>query len=184
MENRKKIYKIVICGLMAAIIFVVTAYIRIPIGESKTNFANGISILAGLLFGPVTGGISAGLGSAISDVIYGYSPLDILITFVMKFAMAAAAGLVCRVKVPKKSYPRAVIATVCGAVLYIALYLLKTFLFQLAYGSAVPAAFAYLLTKLPGSLLNAAVAVVFAPILCEALRAPLSRIKMFGQIKK
>ncbi len=177
-------YRIVVCALMAAIIFVVTAYIRVPIGETKTNFANGISMLAGLLFGGVLGGVSAGVGSVISDVIYGYGPFEMVITFVMKFLMAFTAGSLYKLKRPKSSVARAVVASVAGALLYVALYMLKTYLFQLfVYGNTSQGALVVMGAKLPGSLLNAAAAVIAAPVLNEALRLPLSKTGVLNKIK-
>ena len=183
-KTEKNTYRIVVCGVMAAIIFVVTAYIRVPLGETKTNFANGISMLAGLLFGGVLGGVSAGIGSAVSDVLYGYGPFEILITFIMKFLMAFAAGGIYSLKKPGKSVVRGVLASVAGALLYVALYMAKTFLFQLfVYGNTYEGAFIVMGTKILGSLLNAAVAIVAAPLLNEALRLPLEKTGLLKKLK-
>ena len=184
-SNERKIYRIVVCGIMAALVYVLTAYIRFPIGESKSNFANGISLLAGLLFGGPLGGVAAGLGSALSDVLHGYSLLDIAVTFVSKFLMAFVAGVIYNnFRLPRKSVPRAIIASVTGALLYVALYMLKTLLFQLfLYGNTFQGALVVMGGKLPGSLINAVVAVIFAPILNEALRLPLKKIGLFDKLK-
>ncbi|MBQ7625141.1 MAG: ECF transporter S component [Clostridia bacterium] len=178
-------YRIVVGALMAAIIFVVTAYIRVPIGQTKTNFANGISILAGLLFGGALGGVSAGVGSVISDILYGYGPFEMLITFVMKFLMAYTAGVIYnKAKSPKNTVARSIIASVAGALLYVALYMLKTYLFQLfVYGNTAQGALVVMWAKLPGSLLNAAAAIIVAPLLNAALKTPLEKTGILNKIK-
>ena len=95
-KNDNQLTRIVFGAVMAAIICVITLF-RIPLGQSKVHFANAMCLLAGLLLGPVTGGLSAGLGSALYDVLFGgYGPLDAVITFVSKFAMAWVAAVLFR----------------------------------------------------------------------------------------
>lgn len=91
-SGKSQITRIVFGAVMAAIICVITLF-RIPLGQSKVHFANAMCLLAGLLLGPVTGGLSAGLGSALYDVLFGgYDFLNAAITFVSKFAMAWVTG--------------------------------------------------------------------------------------------
>ena len=67
-------------AMMAAMVYVVTLF-RFPLLGSKVHFANAVCLLAGLLLGPVTGGLSAGLGSALYDVLFGgYDFLNAAIT--------------------------------------------------------------------------------------------------------
>ncbi len=57
---------LVVVGLMAAIIFVTTSFIKIqiptPTGPTMLKVANIICLLAGMLFGGVRGGLAAGIG--------------------------------------------------------------------------------------------------------------------------
>ena len=62
--------KLVLAGVMAAMVFAVT-FFRFPLLGSKVHFANAFCLLAGMLLGPVIGGFSAGLGSAIYDLTAG-----------------------------------------------------------------------------------------------------------------
>ena len=176
--------RIVFTGVMAAIICVITTF-RIPLGQSKVHFANSMCLLAGLLLGPVWGGAAAGLGSAIYDVVLGgYGFFDALITFVSKFAMAWVTGILYQKWVLKKEEKRSwkenllplAAACVLGALTYVALYMLKTWLFKM-YVEPVPADTipTVMVAKLVPSLINAAFAVVTAPIfyhaVCPALKA-------------
>ena len=77
--ERKKLYRIVFVGVLAAMVYVVTLF-RFPLLGSKVHFANAVCLLAGMLLGPVFGGVAAGLGSAIYDAFAGYDVLNVLIT--------------------------------------------------------------------------------------------------------
>jgi uncharacterized membrane protein len=188
-NNSNVITKIVFAGVMAAIICVITTF-RIPLGQSKVHFANSMCLLSGLLLGPVWGGTAAGLGSAIYDVLLGgYSFFDALITFVSKFAMAWVTGILYRTWVLKKGEKNwkeellpLVAACVIGALTYVALYMLKTWLFKL-YVEPVPVETipGVMVAKLVPSLINAAFAVVTAPIFYHAVRPAL---KAGGILKK
>ena len=63
MESKKKafsLYDIVMIGLMAAVVFVVTMFLSIriptPTGTTMIKLANAFVLLCGLLLGPVRGG--------------------------------------------------------------------------------------------------------------------------------
>ena len=79
MESKKKafsLYDIVMIGLMAAVVFVVTMFLSIriptPTGTTMIKLANAFVLLCGLLLGPVRGGLAAGIGSMMADLIGGY----------------------------------------------------------------------------------------------------------------
>ena len=174
-EETFSVKTIALVGVMAAIVYAVTLY-RFPLMGSKVHLANGMCLLAGLLLGPVPGGLAAGLGSAIYDAtLGGYDFINVMITFVSKFAMGFVCGLLLRV--PKKgSYTvlRVILSSVIGALTYVALYMLKTFVYQrFVYGYPMDAVWVTMGSKLIPSLINAAVAVVTAPILYHALLIPL-----------
>ena len=188
-NSNRVITKIVFTGVMAAIICVITTF-RIPLGQSKVHFANSMCLLSGLLLGPVWGGTAAGLGSAIYDVLLGgYSFFDALITFVSKFAMAWVTGILYKTWVLKKEEKSwkenllpLIVSCVLGALTYVALYMLKTWLFKM-YVEPVPADTipGIMVAKLIPSLINAAFAVVTAPIFYHAVRPAL---KAGGILKK
>ena len=185
------ITKIVFTGVMAAIICVITTF-RIPLGQSKVHFANSMCLLSGLLLGPVWGGTAAGLGSAIYDIaLGGYSFFDALITFVSKFAMAWVTGILYKTWVLKKEEKSwkenllpLVAACVLGALTYVALYMLKTWLFKM-YVEPVPVDTipGIMVAKLVPSLINAAFAVVTAPIFYHAVRPALKAGGILKQLE-
>ena len=191
-NSNATIIRIVFTGVMAAIICVVTMF-RIPLGQSKVHFAKSMCLLSGLLLGPVWGGTAAGLGSAIYDVaLGGYSFFDALITFVSKFAMAWVTGILYKnwvLKKEEKSWEKNLLpliaACVLGALTYVALYMLKTWLFKM-YVEPVPADTipAVMVGKLIPSLINAAFAVVTAPIFYHAVRPALKSAGIQKQLEE
>ena len=87
------------------------------------------------------------------------------------------AGLVIRLGKKDWGYVRAVLASAAGAVTYAVLYLAKTYFYGgLLLGGLTPdAAWASVILKLPATIFNGAVAVIFAPILAIALRKALGK---------
>ena len=191
MKTNKKLNSIVFGAVMAAIICVITLF-RIPLGQSKVHFANAMCLLAGLLLGPVTGGLSAGLGSALYDVLFGgYDFLNAAITFVSKFAMAWVTAVLFRSMVRKHENPGLketalplVISCIAGALTYVALYMLKTWIFKM-YVEPVPADTipTVMVAKLIPSLINAAFAIVVAPIFYHAVLPALKSIGVWREIE-
>ena len=163
--------KLVFIAMLAAVVCVVTLY-RFPLLGSKVHFANAICLLSGLLMGPFAGGLAAGLGSALYDALLGgYGVVECLVTFVSKFAMAWVCGMIAfSGKREAKVHSWNVVASVIGALTYVGLYMLKTFVFQkFVYGFPAETVWATMLSKLPGSLINAIVAMIAAPIVYTAL---------------
>ena len=190
--DQKRLTLIVFAAVMAAIICVITIF-RIPLGQSKVHFANSMCLLSGLLLGPVWGGAAAGLGSALYDVMLGgYDFINALITFVSKFAMAWVTGILYQKWVLKKEEQKSwkenllplVISCVLGALTYVALYMLKTWLFKM-YVEPVPADTipGIMIAKLVPSLINAAFAVVTAPVFYHAVRPALKAGGILKQLE-
>ena len=171
-EKKKiSVYKLVFVAVMAAVVCVVTLF-RFPLLGSKVHFANAMCLLAGLLFGPVSGGIAAGLGSALYDALFGgYEIVEVLITFVSKFAMAWVCAMIVRGR--EDRHWVVVLSCVAGALSYVALYMLKTFIKGLIY--TPDAVWVNMGSKLPASLINAVFAMLVAPVLYAAILPPLKK---------
>ena len=77
---------------------------------------------------------------------------------------------------------KTLLAAVCGALTYVALYMLKTYIYnRFVYGYPLDAVGATMVGKLIPSLINAAVAVVAAPIFFHAV---LPALKASGLTKQ
>lgn len=73
MDNKTK--KIVINGLMIALVCLATMTIQIPIPGTQgyVNVGDSVIFISSILFGPFTGMIAGGIGSALADILSGYS---------------------------------------------------------------------------------------------------------------
>ena len=88
--------KLVISAIFASLICVTTVALPIPLpGSGYANLGDTFIALAAFFVGPVWGFFAAGLGSALSDIILGYS-VYAPATFIIKGAMAVVYILVFR----------------------------------------------------------------------------------------
>ena len=182
MDTRISTRKIVFSALMAALVCVASAIrVVIPVdigGNTAFHLGNIFCALSGILLGPWLGGAAAGLGSLIYDVVFYPAYIsECWITFLTKGAYALASGLVICVGARDWSYGKAILATLAGALTYALLYLAKTYFYGgLLIGGLTPdAALLSVIGKLPATIFNAAVALIFAPILAVAIRKGLKK---------
>ena len=172
--------KIVLAALMAALT-VVGSGIRVTIpvdigGNTAFHLGNIMCALSGLLLGPGLGGLAAGLGSAIYDMTNPLYISEAWLTFLMKGVYGLTAGLIAWTGKHSWGYIKAILASFAGALTYGVMYLAKTyFTAMIVQGVAAEAAAIAAAAKLPATIFNAAVAVIFAPILGVAIRKALER---------
>lgn len=185
-KNKFTVQKIAYIAVLAAIVCVVT-FFRFPLLGSKVHLANAMCLLSGLLLGGVPGGLAAGIGSALYDALYGgYDIIQVAITFVSKFLMAwVCATIAFSGGSQAKNHGKNIAASIIGALTYVVLYMLKTFVYQkFVYGYPMDAVWITMGSKLPGSLINALAAMIVAPILCSALSAALQRAHLLDKMRK
>ena len=185
MDTKKRITtrKVVFTALMAALTCAAsTARVVIPVdigGTTAFHLGNIFCALSGILLGPWLGGTAAGLGSLIYDIVFYPAYIsECWITFLTKGAYALVSGLVICIGAGKDwGYGRSILATAAGAATYAVLYLAKTFFYSglLVKGLTPDAALLGVIGKLPATAFNAAVAVVFAPILAVAIKKALKQ---------
>lgn len=184
-ENKKKITtkQIVLVGLLAAMTCVGSGLrIKVPevVGTSAFHLGNILCALSGVLLGPWLGGLAAGLGSAVYDMLDPMYIQECWLTFLMKGAYGVLVGLVIRGGKGEWGYGKEVLATITGAVGYAILYLAKTFFYSgmLMYGLTTDAAWATVIAKIPATVFNAVVAIVATPLLAVTLRKALTKSKL------
>ena len=95
MNNKTKL--IVLNGLMIALVCIATMVIQIPIPmtEGYVNIGDSIIFVASILFGPIPGMIAGGLGSALADILTGYSHWA-LFTLLIKGFEGYVVGIIVR----------------------------------------------------------------------------------------
>ena len=184
MEHKKKLTtrKIVYTALMAALTCAGSAMrIVIPIaigGNSAFHLGNIFCALSGILLGPWLGGAAAGFGSLIYDVLFYPDYIsECWITFLTKGAYGLVAGAIAFAGRKEAGYFKSILATLAGALTYAVLYLAKSYFYSglLVSGLTADAAWLSVLAKLPATTFNAVVAIVFAPILAQAVTAALKK---------
>ena len=185
MEKTQKIStkKIVLAALMAALTVVGSGLrIKLPVsvmGTTAFHLGNIFCALSGILLGPGLGGLAAGLGSMIYDMMDPVYIEECLVTFAMKGAYGFVVGLIAWAGKNRDGYIKMTLATLAGAVTYAVLYMAKNFLKGIWVKGLVPMASAIaLLEKVPATIFNAAVAVIFAPMLAGAIRTALKRNRL------
>lgn len=92
MNVQNKTMKIVLAGLFAALTCIATMIIRIPTFKGYVHIGDCMVIASGIILGPVGGGLAAGIGSMLADLLGGYYVFSAA-TFVIKFLAAMAAGV-------------------------------------------------------------------------------------------
>ena len=169
----------VLTGVMAAVVFA-TNYIRImiptPIDNTAIHVANVACLLSAFLLGPVYGGLSAGIGSAIYDLTNPLYLASAPFTLVFKFIMAFVCGKIAYSRGKNaKSTKWNIIAGVCGALSYVVLYLSKNFLesvffkkveWQTAVIDLIPKA----ITSITNGIIAVAIAVPLALAIFKAMK--------------
>jgi len=183
MEKKQTIStkKIVLTALMAALTIVGSAIrITMPIdiaGTTSFHLGNIMCALSGILLGPWLGGAAAGLGSFLYDMTNPLYVSEAWMTFLMKGAYGLFPGLVMLLWKGHWGAIKAGIAAASGALAYAAMYLAKTYWWSGIFkqGLTAEAALLTVISKIPATTFNAAVAIIFAPILAVAIKKALEK---------
>ena len=181
MKQTRSTHRLAYTAMMAALVYAATL-ISFPLLGSKVRLANSVSLLGSLLLGPVFGGLASGLGSFLYDVQTGYDIAQCLITFVSKFLMAWVCGTIAFAGGRRAEDHRwNTVSCVAGAWTYVALYMLKTYVYQrFVYGYPMDAVWAAAASKFPASAINAVAAMIIAPVLYAAV---LPALRSAGQLE-
>ncbi len=177
-QSHQKLLKLCAAAVMTAIVFVGN-YLRITMpvpvgGVTSFTLANILCALAGILLGPWYGFLAAGLGSAFYDLTNPNYVAEAPITLLTKGMYGLIAGLVLYYlfKNAKEKYGAQVVAAACAAVSYMLVYSIKVYYYNgmLISGFTEPVqCWAGVLSRLPATITNGVIAIIFAPILGVAL---------------
>lgn len=186
-SNKSTLYRVVFSGVFAALVFV-SNYISVPIpvaiGDvSRIHFGNIFCLFSGFMLGPVGGGLAAGIGSALYDLTNPAYIASAPFTFVFKFLLAAVCGWIAHARgANSENHGQNVLAAVSGSVVYMILYLGKSFIQGLLLGSEMGAVLTSVATKLVTSSINAAIAVVVSVPLCAVIRLALKKVRLLEKM--
>ena len=160
--NNNKTLKLVISALLAAMVCVATMVIKIPIPATGgyINIGDCMVIVSGIILGPLFGGLAAGIGSALADILSGYLTYAAA-TFIIKALMAAVVGFIVK-EIGKKSLLRFILAGISAEAIMIVGY----FVFEAAlmgYGLGA-------LSAVPGNAIQGAAGIIISVILIPILK--------------
>lgn len=166
-----KILKIVLSGLFAAVIFVLTAFVPVPLGHGYANAGDAFVVLSGMMLGPWAGLAAAGVGSAMADLYLGYS-VYAPATFVIKGLMAVCACLLSRSLKTGKSLMIKIgfVYAVCESVMVLGYFLFETVFFGIGIA----------LADVIGNLLQA----VFGLVVGTALTSVVMKTRVINEYMK
>lgn len=176
-HSHQLLLKLTATAMMTAIVFVgnfLRVTMPVPLGGvTSFTLANILCALSGILLGPWHGFLAAGLGSFFYDLT-GIWAKEAPITLCTKGMYGLVAGLVLYYlfKNRKEKYGPQLAAATCAAIGYMVVYSIKTYF----YNGMIENHFtepiqcwALIVSKIPATITNGVIAMIFAPILGVAL---------------
>ena len=172
MMEKDKTRTLVLAALMAALTYITTTVVKIPTPTmGYVHIGDSFVLLSGIILGPVTGGLSAGIGSMLSDLLGGY-PLWAPGTFTVKLLTAMVAG-----QVYKRLHlsAKALISGIAGEVVMIIGYFLYNIVMLTIFNVGSEAVTLYAaafqsLTEIPFNVAQAVVGIAIASVLLPVLK--------------
>ncbi len=192
-KRNQALVRLCLAAVMTALVFWGN-YLRIVLplavgGQTAFKLANILGVLSGILLGPWWGFASTGLGAALYDLLSG-NPLyasQAPLTFFVQGVYGLVAGLVMhkvfvgRLGRQRDEYVPQVLSALCAAMAFLVVYMTKNFFYNgmIVEGYSTAAqCWVLVLSKVPATIFNGAVAVIFAPILGTAIQKALRTAKL------
>ncbi len=171
---KNNLLKLIVSALFAAIVFVATFVVQIPAVFGYVNLGDFSVLLCGAVLGPIWGGVAAGLGSALADLMFGYG-IYAPATFLIKGVMALAVGFaVLKAKEKGALLKTALTGAACEVFMTVSYFVYECFV--LGYGIGAAAA-------IPANLFQGAVGFV-AFLVIYGVISKNKRLKEFLKIGK
>ena len=157
----QKLRNLVYTAMLMALCCVATLVIKIPtVTGGYLNAGDIVVVLAALLAGPLYGGVAAGFGSGLADVISGYMSYAPG-TLVVKGCAAVVTALIFRA-CRKKSFGFALLSAICGEIIMVLGYFgYASLLLGKGWGAAA---------SIPGNLAQGAMGMVIGLVLLVVLK--------------
>lgn len=184
-SNKINLQNLVLIGVLSALVFVLST-ISFPVqimpdANTRIHFGNIMCLVSGVLFGPLVGALSSGIGSMLYDFTNPLYISEFWITFLTKASMGFVAGWLAFYPLKNwKAVPRALVAGLGGQATYILLYLIKTFLMQ-KYVLGIPTEAIWVVVAGKGlvSTINGVLAVLCCTLIAPVLQGRLAAAGLF-----
>jgi uncharacterized membrane protein len=122
MNINSRLKKLTVTALLAALVFVITFLVRVPmpaVAGGYINLGDTVIYLGAMLLGGWPGAAAAAIGSGLSDLLAGF-PIYAPATFIIKGLMGLACGLLAK----RGSFARFTFAAFISGVIMVAGYFL------------------------------------------------------------
>lgn len=148
MNNKTKL--IVLNGLMVAFVCIATMIIQIPVPMTQgyVNIGDSIIFVTSIVFGPIPGMIAGGIGSALADILTGYSYWA-LFTLIIKGFEGYIVGIVVR---NNATLIKNILATLLGTIIMVFGYLV--------FGTFLQGSFIVSLSSVPSNIIQGIVSMI------------------------
>lgn len=191
---RERLMKIVLCGLVAALSYVVFTFLQIKISlpggdQTSIHLGNAVCVLGALLLGGLWGGIGGALGMTIGDL---FDPVYILYapkTFILKLCIGLITGLVAhkigkisKTEDTKTIFLYTLLASVAGLLFNVIFDPLVGYFYKLLI-LGKPAAELTLAWNIASTSINAVISVIVSTALYMALRPAMKKAHLLPKIK-
>ena len=158
MEQKFKTKDLTTTAAFAALVFIMTYFLKVPAPNGYTHLGDCMIFLAVLLLGTKRGALAGGIGAALADALGGYTHY-ILPTFFIKAIMAVIMGFF-TYKVFKDKSRGWFIGAVIGGAVQIFLYtVIKIPMYDVAYA----------LSRLPGNIIQTFTGIAIASVIIAVL---------------
>lgn len=163
-DTRRTVLK----GLMIALVCIATMAIQIPIPgtDGYINIGDSVIFISSILFGPITGMIAGGIGSAFADILSGYAHWAIF-TLIIKGLEGYLVGIIMK---NHNTIIKSVLSTGVGTLTMVIGYFIAGIILK---GSAIISA-----ASIPANLIQGIVSMVIAIPLSYSL-SKVKYVKMF-----
>ncbi|MDR0324479.1 MAG: ECF transporter S component [Oscillospiraceae bacterium] len=170
-------------AVMAALCFIGTTYLMImiptPLGGARFHFGDVFCLMAALLFGPLTGGLSGAIGMSLSDLVTGYA-IYAPSTFIFRLVQGSLCGLIAwpRAKNGEVTSPglarsaaACAIATVAYIILFMGYHFIeKRYMWQAEMGTVLTDMAFRLGNSSIKAVMNVIITILLTPVFRTALR--------------
>ncbi len=172
-----KLLKLIVAALFTSIICIATYIVQIPLPATGgfVNLGDCFVLTAGFMLGPVYGGIAAGIGSMLTDILAGY-PQYAPATFITKALMAVIFYYITKASHGKLD----VLFRLIGGIVSETLMVLGYFGYEaviLKYGIGAAG-------SILGNVSQGIVGIIAATALCTAVQSAIKRSKTLSSILK
>lgn len=162
--NKLNSRTISINALAIALVCLSTMFLQFPIPLGYAHLGNCFILISGVFFGPVTGLLAGGIGSALSDLLTGYAQW-IIPTLIIKGINGLCVGYIAnRTGLTANMFKiRTAIAGVVGIVIMVIGYFIGG---SILYGSIYTGA-----TQIPGLVMEGIIGILLFYVIGSALQA-------------